>query len=1344
MKIWLTILIVVLSVTSVFSQTDIYIGTNDGNNNNKVVNGYYNYSKFQYIYHPDEIGNSGDIIKIAFNVAGWTYSNSDGVLENVVIKVGHTNLDFYSSSAYSNDPNTVVWSGTYDPELGWNEFQFNQAFAYNGVDNFIISIECTDGSWMGNPVPNFQYDAVSEYRSCRGYSDSSNPPNPYREKYLPVTRLTMGNLVPPLSISGVSTNTSCSNTVGGDIDITVSGGETPYSYSWSSGQTTEDIANLSGGLYTITVTDAAGRTSQKSFQISNDVSWEYLVGIENPNGDHSVLQKTIADSKYNNWARSANRLDGDGKLSFSIPAIGEYWTIGLSTQQHTEGNYNAIDFGWEMWGTSIWIDESGDSPDFLYPDAGDVMSVVRQGTKILYFHNETKLDHEGYVPAGESLYVEAVIDGQGEQITDISIDFCIPVVLSSTHVNVSEQAAGSIDLSVSGGLEPYTFSWNSGEQTEDISNLHPGVYAVMVTDARGETAQTSVKISNQIIWDYLVGIDVVNPNSGDELKKTAIDSRTNNWAVAKNILEGDGELKVTFEGPGDYWVIGLSTQKHTEGTFYASDFAIESYGSTMWISESGAFPWFTSITAGDEFTIRRIGSTIKYFFNGTDLNEDSYVPADEPLYLEAVIKNQYEAIENIEIDFGIPMKLSTTLSHPSKTQKGSISLNPTGGVAYYSYSWNNNSTNQNLADLNPGFYDVQITDALGQYLTEEFIIGYQVEWDTLIDIDTTLNNISHTSGTNKSTHAYSKNVSYSDGWISFIVNDNTDQWIVGLNDNQGSEGIYGNSGYSDILYAFELDQGNVWINENGSYLSSSPIQNGDQLSIRKQANQIDYYLNNQIIHSSIEANSTPLKIEASINQGVISNLRSSFLYFHLFVDAEKPADPNSKIPSLIKLSSIGSSGSVKYNWSSGQKTSFIKNISSGDYWVYAKDTLGNEDSIKFTVTEIPEFQENSNVSFENGKAFKKNGSNWNEAKLISANTLLSNEKFDLKPKINSLNEYRVGLKSTKNTSTLSDVYFGLEISQEEVYIISKGEKQTSLGSIKNKLSDDIAIKLVDNTLNILRNDTLILKDSIKYADTLKVALDIKNHDTHVELPISVKGNSNQVIEVQVYTEDPISLTNNVGSARVSVSGGTPRYSIMWPTGETTTSIENIPPGEYWVSVMDQNGSGQSVKFVIASYLDKLIDALSDGLSIDDQFTIDGSFNLKACEGRYVSKETRDANEFEFIQFFVDDPSYSILGGISNYRYATSNITYYQFYIEDSRLFVVESDSYGRWYRTYIGSVQEFDELYMSISPEDTIEFFQNSTKVHTSHITDSSSQFHLDFKLTESSRIMNIRTSFTN
>ena len=46
---------------------------------------------------------------------------------------------------------------------------------------------------------------------------------------------------------------------------------------------------------------------------------------------------------------------------------------------------------------------------------------------------------------------------------------------------------GSIDLTVSDGATPYSFIWNNGAITEDLSNLAAGTYTVVVTDAAGQS-----------------------------------------------------------------------------------------------------------------------------------------------------------------------------------------------------------------------------------------------------------------------------------------------------------------------------------------------------------------------------------------------------------------------------------------------------------------------------------------------------------------------------------------------------------------------------------------------------------------------------------------------------------------------------------------------------------------------------------------------------------------------------------------------------------------------------------------------------------------------------------------
>ncbi|SFT63275.1 Por secretion system C-terminal sorting domain-containing protein [Lishizhenia tianjinensis] len=74
------------------------------------------------------------------------------------------------------------------------------------------------------------------------------------------------NLNAATYVGGV--NISCNGLTDGSIDATMDGGCLPYSYAWSDGQTTEDAANLGAGTYTLTVTDAKGRTISETVTLT--------------------------------------------------------------------------------------------------------------------------------------------------------------------------------------------------------------------------------------------------------------------------------------------------------------------------------------------------------------------------------------------------------------------------------------------------------------------------------------------------------------------------------------------------------------------------------------------------------------------------------------------------------------------------------------------------------------------------------------------------------------------------------------------------------------------------------------------------------------------------------------------------------------------------------------------------------------------------------------------------------------------------------------------------------------------------------------------------------------------
>jgi uncharacterized delta-60 repeat protein len=61
-----------------------------------------------------------------------------------------------------------------------------------------------------------------------------------------------------LSIAGTVTNTTCFSGADGAINVTPSGGSSPYSYNWGGGITSEDRTGLSEGSYTVNVMDVNG------------------------------------------------------------------------------------------------------------------------------------------------------------------------------------------------------------------------------------------------------------------------------------------------------------------------------------------------------------------------------------------------------------------------------------------------------------------------------------------------------------------------------------------------------------------------------------------------------------------------------------------------------------------------------------------------------------------------------------------------------------------------------------------------------------------------------------------------------------------------------------------------------------------------------------------------------------------------------------------------------------------------------------------------------------------------------------------------------------------------------
>jgi hypothetical protein len=124
---------------------------------------------------------------------------------------------------------------------------------------------------------------------------------------------------------------------------------------------------------------------------------------------------------------------------------------------------------------------------------------------------------------------------------------------------------GYIDVTVTGGNPPITFSWADGPTTEDRFNLQPGTYTVTATDATGfQLSETFILTGPYLGVDELeaygfsLGESVPNPTNGNSVISFQSKERgsyqfivrdaTGRMVSSMNLNSSTGENRIIFDG----------------------------------------------------------------------------------------------------------------------------------------------------------------------------------------------------------------------------------------------------------------------------------------------------------------------------------------------------------------------------------------------------------------------------------------------------------------------------------------------------------------------------------------------------------------------------------------------------------------------------------------------------------------------------------------------------------------------------------------------------------------------------------------------------------------------------
>jgi len=469
-------------------------------------------------------------------------------------------------------------------------------------------------------------------------------------------------------------NISCNGGSDGSISMTVSGGSGNYLYSWTGpsgfASTTRDLTGLKAGSYTCIIKDLNGclLTPAPSFTLTEPT----------PLVINAPVKSVSADGNFN--------LNCFGSSTGSI---------GITVSGGSIGNY-----------MYDWSTSNGSGINIGQKDQNSLSA----GT-----YHLVVTDLNNCVAS-----------------TDITLIQPPDFVLQLTKINITCKSPGfnngSIDLTVSGGIAPYTYLWSNGAVTQDLSGLTAGDYDVTVSDFNGCIKKISARIDLPPALTYSKSTSDYNGYN------ISCNGLTNGY-INVDPTSGSAPFLYTWTGPNGFTstLKNLTDLKAGQYQLLLTDSNECKISGAFNLTEPGKLGMTFAVpssTAGN-YNINCAGDSTGYI----DIQPVNQVLTVNYLWADGIFgktrsnlsagtynviitdANNCQASAAITLTAPEPMMNTFNITPPFCPDKpdGVITTNVTGGLrgTDYFYLWNDNSTNRNLTNIPKGYYKVTITDLNG-------------------------------------------------------------------------------------------------------------------------------------------------------------------------------------------------------------------------------------------------------------------------------------------------------------------------------------------------------------------------------------------------------------------------------------------------------------------------------------------------------------------------------------------------------------------------------------------------------------------------------------------------------
>ncbi len=315
----------------------------------------------------------------------------------------------------------------------------------------------------------------------------------------------LGKLVcpdPPV-ISASSVNVTCNGGTNGSITLTVSGGTSPYTYSWSNGATTKDLTNLCAGTYTVTVSDATLQTATTSVTItapgaiSVSASSQTDVTCNGGNNGSITLSASGGTSPFT-WSKDG--VNFQSSSTFTNLTAGSYTFTAKDSKGCTKTKSVTINQPSIVnisVGTITNVQCFGESTGSVTLSANGCAGPYTWSSNGTTYQSSSTFS--GLVAGNYTFYVKTANGCISTKNVTISQPASQVVISVSSQTNISCNGVtnGSVTLSATGGTSPYTWSKDgvNYQSSSTFGSLCAGNYTYRVKDSKGCVKSINITIT---------------------------------------------------------------------------------------------------------------------------------------------------------------------------------------------------------------------------------------------------------------------------------------------------------------------------------------------------------------------------------------------------------------------------------------------------------------------------------------------------------------------------------------------------------------------------------------------------------------------------------------------------------------------------------------------------------------------------------------------------------------------------------------------------------------------------------------------------------------------------------